>query len=161
MEGFPGIKNQDKGPVDERFQMLAAVDFPSQGGRRAIGIRLSRRCAGPPPVFARRIILAGRWFPIFRQTSRLASSMFLSVVAKSNCSRKTSFQTYVATAPNWMTNIIANYSGNPYHIWWRWQNWRRKTASLKASCCTRANPTTATNNGRTRSKAFTTTCSRT
>ena len=30
MEGFPGIEEQDKGPVDERFQMLAAVDFPKQ-----------------------------------------------------------------------------------------------------------------------------------
>src|SRR5689334_6245977 len=28
MEGFPGIKDEDKGPVDGRFQMLAAVDFP-------------------------------------------------------------------------------------------------------------------------------------
>src|SRR5437764_12802448 len=31
MEGFPGIEEQDKGPVDERFQLLAAVDFPKQG----------------------------------------------------------------------------------------------------------------------------------
>src|ERR1039457_4726675 len=31
MEGFPGIEPQDKGPVDERFQVLAAVDFPGQG----------------------------------------------------------------------------------------------------------------------------------
>ena len=31
MEGFPGIEEQDKGPVDERFQVLAAVDFPKQG----------------------------------------------------------------------------------------------------------------------------------
>ena len=30
MEGFPGIEESDKGPVDERFQMLAAVDFPRQ-----------------------------------------------------------------------------------------------------------------------------------
>ena len=31
MEGFPGIEEQDKGLVDERFQVLAAVDFPDQG----------------------------------------------------------------------------------------------------------------------------------
>ena len=30
MEGFPGIEEQDKGPVDERFRVLAAVDFPDQ-----------------------------------------------------------------------------------------------------------------------------------
>ena len=28
MEGFPGIEEQDKGPVDDRFEVLAAVDFP-------------------------------------------------------------------------------------------------------------------------------------
>ena len=31
MEGFPGIEAQDQGPVDERFQVLAAVDFPKSG----------------------------------------------------------------------------------------------------------------------------------
>jgi hypothetical protein len=31
MEGFPGIKAQDQGSVDERLRVLAAVDFPAQG----------------------------------------------------------------------------------------------------------------------------------
>lgn len=31
MEGFPGIEAVDSGPVDGRFQVLAAVDFPKQG----------------------------------------------------------------------------------------------------------------------------------
>ena len=31
MEGFPGIEQQDKTNVDERFQVLAAVDFPNLG----------------------------------------------------------------------------------------------------------------------------------
>src|SRR5437899_10723239 len=30
MEGYPGIEEQDKGPVDGRFQVLAAVDFPNE-----------------------------------------------------------------------------------------------------------------------------------
>src|ERR1700684_1726190 len=30
MEGYQGVEAQDKGPVDERFQVLAAVDFPQQ-----------------------------------------------------------------------------------------------------------------------------------
>ncbi|HWC59620.1 MAG TPA: sialate O-acetylesterase, partial [Verrucomicrobiae bacterium] len=34
MEGFPGIEDQDKGPVDERFQVLAAVDFPTQDRKK-------------------------------------------------------------------------------------------------------------------------------
>src|ERR1044071_1936858 len=28
MEGFPGIQPEDQGPVDDRFRMLATVDFP-------------------------------------------------------------------------------------------------------------------------------------
>ena len=28
MEGFPGIQEQDKTGVDERFKVFAAVDFP-------------------------------------------------------------------------------------------------------------------------------------
>jgi hypothetical protein len=31
MEGFPGIEEQDKKNVDDRFQVLAAVDFPELG----------------------------------------------------------------------------------------------------------------------------------
>src|SRR5215510_461291 len=34
MEGFPGIEEQDKTPVDARFQVLAAVDFPSLGRKK-------------------------------------------------------------------------------------------------------------------------------
>jgi len=31
MEGFPGVQPEDKGPVDPRFQVLAAVNSPNQG----------------------------------------------------------------------------------------------------------------------------------
>lgn len=34
MEGFPGIEPQDQTPVDERFQVLAAVDFPNLGRKK-------------------------------------------------------------------------------------------------------------------------------
>ena len=30
MEGYPGLEEQDKGPVDEHFQVFAPVDFPAQ-----------------------------------------------------------------------------------------------------------------------------------
>jgi hypothetical protein len=36
MEGFPGIEQQDKAPVDDRFQVLAAVDFPRLGKEKGI-----------------------------------------------------------------------------------------------------------------------------
>src|SRR4051812_19241935 len=31
MEGFPGVQEQDKNGVDDRFQVLATVDFPKLG----------------------------------------------------------------------------------------------------------------------------------
>src|SRR5438067_2507732 len=43
MEGFPGVEQQDK-TVDERFQVLVAVDFPSLGRKRGHWYP-----AAPPP----------------------------------------------------------------------------------------------------------------
>ena len=40
--------------------------------------------------------------------------MSLSPAAKSNCSRKTNYQSYASTAAPWMTTIIKTYGGNPY-----------------------------------------------
>src|SRR5271157_4847439 len=34
MEGFPGIEQQDRTNVDDRFQVLAAVDFPNMGRKK-------------------------------------------------------------------------------------------------------------------------------
>jgi alpha-L-fucosidase 2 len=114
MEGFPGIEEQDKGPVADCLQMLAAVDFP----------RMNRK--------------KGSWYPavppLCRPSSGLCPADYFGRVLASNlppnikvgiinvsiggCKielfEKDSFQTYVATAPKWMTNTIATYSGNPY-----------------------------------------------
>jgi lysophospholipase L1-like esterase len=114
MEGFPGIQEQDRGPVDQRFQMLAAVDFPKQGRKK------------------------GNWYPavppLCRSSSGLCPADYFGRVMVSNlppkikvgvanvsvagCKielfNKDNFQTYASTAPNWMTNIIKTYNGNPY-----------------------------------------------
>ncbi len=34
MEGFPGIQEQDRTNVDNRFQVLAAIDFPKQDRKK-------------------------------------------------------------------------------------------------------------------------------
>ena len=114
MEGFPGIEPQDKGPVDGRFQMLAAVDFPSQGRTNGNWYPavppLCRPSAGlcPADYFGRTMV------------SNLPPDIKVGVVnvsiggCKIELFEKDSFQSYVATAPNWMTNTIATYSGNPY-----------------------------------------------
>ena len=73
MEGFPGIEKQDAGPVDERFQVLAAVDFPKQGRAQGNWYPANPPLCRPRPDFAQWIILAARWFPTCRLTSRSAS----------------------------------------------------------------------------------------
>jgi len=114
MEGFPGIEQQDKGPVDERFQVLAAVDFPRLGrikGNWYPAIPpLCRPSAGlgPADYFGRTLV------------SNLPPDLTVGVVnvsvagCKIELFEKDAFASYAATAPQWMTNIIAGYGGNPY-----------------------------------------------
>jgi hypothetical protein len=114
MEGFPGIEAQDKGPVDARFQMFAAVDFPKQertkGNWYPAVPPLCRPAAGigPADYFGRTLV------------SNLPPNIKVGVVnvAVAGCKielfEKDTYQAYAATAPKWMTNIIATYSGNPY-----------------------------------------------
>ena len=114
MEGFPGIEAQDKGPVDDRLQVLAAVDFPSQGRTKGNWYPavppLSRPSAGlcPADYFGRTLV------------SNLPPNIKVGIVnvsiggCKIELFQKDTFQSYVATAPPWMTNTIATYSGNPY-----------------------------------------------
>ena len=114
MEGFPGIEEQDKGAVDDRFQMLASVDFPSQGRTRGGWYPavppLCRPGAGigPADYFGRTLV------------SQLPAPLKVGVVnvsvagCKIELFEKARFETYAATAPPWMKNIIKAYGGNPY-----------------------------------------------
>jgi hypothetical protein len=114
MEGFPGLQPQDKTNVNERFQVLAAVDFPSLGRKKGNWYPavppLSRPSAGlgPADYFGRTLI------------SNLPPSIRVGVVnvsvggCKIELFEKDTYQAYAATAPNWMTNTIRIYSGNPY-----------------------------------------------
>lgn len=115
MEGFPGLESQDLTPVDKRFQMLAAVDFPKlerkQGNWYPALPPLSRPSAGlgPADYFGRTLV------------SNLPPQIKVGVVtvAVGGCKielfAKDTYQAYAAAAPSWMTNIIAAYGGNPYH----------------------------------------------
>jgi len=114
MEGFPGIEEQDKGPVDARFQVLAAVDFPEQ--HREIGhwytavppLARPRTGIGPSDYFGRTLI------------ARLPANIKVGVinVAVAGCKielfDEDHYTSYGETAPPWMKNIIAAYGGNPY-----------------------------------------------
>jgi len=114
MEGFPGIEPADQGPVDDRFQVLAAVAFPNQGREKGQWYPavppLCRPSSGlcPADYFGRTLV------------SNLPPSIKVGIVnvAVAGCKielfENDTYQSYAATAPAWMTNIIKSYDGNPY-----------------------------------------------
>ena len=114
MEGFPGIEAQDKGPVDDRFQVLAAVDFPKQG--RTNG----NWYPAVPPLCRGNTGLCPADFFGRTMVSNLPPNIKVGIisVAVGGCKielfQKDTFQTYATTAPNWMVNTIHAYGGNPY-----------------------------------------------
>jgi len=114
MEGFPGIESQDQGPVDARFQVLAAVDFPTtgrtNGGWYPANPPLCRAPTGlcPADYFGRTLV------------SELPADIKVGIVnvsvagCKIELFEKTNYQEYASTAPAWMKNIIKAYGGDPY-----------------------------------------------
>ena len=114
MEGYPGIEEQDKGPVDERFQVLAAVDFPAQDrekGRWYTAVPPLARPGtglGPADYFGRTLV------------ANLPAHIRVGVInvsvagCKIELFEKDNYTSYAATAPQWMKNTIAAYGGNPY-----------------------------------------------
>ncbi len=114
MEGFPGIESQDQTPVNDRFRVLATVDFPNLGRKAGSWYPavppLCRRSTGlcPADYFGRTL------------TARLPETIRVGVVnvAVAGCKielfDQDTYQAYAATAPPWMKNIIRDYGGNPY-----------------------------------------------
>jgi hypothetical protein len=114
MEGFPGIEEQDKTNVDDRFQVLAAVDFPkldrTKGNWYTAVPPLCRPFNGlcPADYFGRTMV------------ANLPKNVRVGVVvvAVAGCKielfDKDNYQAYDSTAPSWMKNIIKQYDGDPY-----------------------------------------------
>ncbi len=113
-EGFPGIQPQDKGPVDNRFQLLAAVDFPTlsrtKGNWYNAAPPLCRPNAGlcPADYFGRTLVAN------LPQNIRVGVINVSVAGCKIELFDKDHYQTYAATAPTWMAGIIKAYDGNPY-----------------------------------------------
>ena len=113
MEGFPGIEEQDK-TADNRFQVLAAVDFPNMGRKKGSWSPaippLCRDSTGlcPADYFGRTLV------------SKLPPNIKVGIVnvsvagSKIELFDKTNYLSYASTAPSWMTGIINAYNGNPY-----------------------------------------------
>jgi len=114
MEGFPGIEDQDKTNVIDRFQVLACVDFPDQGRTKG------NWYPAVPPLCRPRTGLCPADFFGRTLVTNLSPNLKVGVVnvsvagCKIELFSKTNFQSYTATAPKWMTNIINTYDGNPY-----------------------------------------------
>jgi len=114
MEGFPGIDSADKEPVDARFQVFAAVDFPKlerkTGNWYPAVPPLCRPSSGlcPADYFGRTLV------------SNLPPAIKIGVVNVSVAGCKielfepASYQSYTSNAAPWMKNIIKTYDGNPY-----------------------------------------------
>ena len=114
MEGFPGIDQQDKGPVDERFQVLAAVDFPrlerEKGEWYPATPPLCRPSSGigPADYFGRTLV------------AQLPNHIRVGIVNVSVAGCRIglfdtdNYQSYASTAPPWLSRIIETYGGNPY-----------------------------------------------
>ncbi len=114
MEGFPGIEEQDKTNVDDRFEVFAAVNFPKQNRTKGNWYPavppLCRPSSGigPADYFGRTMV------------ANLPSNIKLGIVSvavggcKIELFELDHYQAYAATAPSWMTNIIKGYDGNPY-----------------------------------------------
>ena len=114
MEGFPGIEPQDKMVVDKRFQVLAAVDFPDLGRSKGhwydADPPLCRANSGlcPADYFGRTMVANLPEKTRVGVVNVSVAGCKIELFDKNNC------QTYISTAPLWMTNIIKEYNGNPY-----------------------------------------------
>jgi len=114
MEGYPGVEQQDKAPVDDRLKVLAAVDFPNPARKKGNWYSalppLCRPSTGlcPADYFGRTMV------------SNLPPNIKVGIVnvsvagCKIELFEKTNYQSYASTAPSWMKNIINTYGGDPY-----------------------------------------------
>jgi hypothetical protein len=113
-EGQPGLQDQDKHGVDPRFQMLAAVDFPAmnrQAGQWYTAeppLCRPNNGIGPADYFGRTLV-AG-----LPKDVRVGVLNVAVAGCKIELFDKDHYESYAATAPDWMKNIIKSYGGNPY-----------------------------------------------
>ncbi|MDB6033552.1 MAG: glycoside hydrolase [Verrucomicrobiales bacterium] len=114
MEGFPGVEEQDKTGVDERFQVLATVDFPKQNRTKG------HWYPAVPPLCRPGTGLCPADYFGRTMASNLPPRIKVGVVnvsvagCKIELFEQASYQSYASNAAPWMKNIIDAYAGNPY-----------------------------------------------
>lgn len=114
MEGNARIQEQDTIGVNPRFQVMEAVDCPNLGRTKG-----SWYPAIPPLCRCRTGLTPVDYFGR-TMVANLPENIKIGVinVAVGGCKielfDKDNYQSYVATAPSWMINMIKEYDGNPY-----------------------------------------------
>lgn len=117
MDGFPApLDEKDKVGVDERFQVLAAIDFPDLGRKKGNWYTavppLCRPGNGlcPADYFGRTLV------------AKLPPEIKVGVVnvavpgCKIELFDESTYKAYAEVVPGWMKNFIAIYDGNPYQF---------------------------------------------
>jgi alpha-L-arabinofuranosidase len=113
MDGAGRIEQQDK-TVDERFQVMAAIDMPNLDRKRGNWYpAIPPLCRGTgglgPADYFGRTMVAG-----LPEDVRVGVINVAVPGCKIELFEKDTFKAYAATAPGWMTNFINGYGGNPY-----------------------------------------------
>jgi hypothetical protein len=114
MEGNARIEAQDTSGVDARFQMLQTVDCSDKGR-----IKDNWYTAIPPLARCRTGLTPADYFGRTLAAS-LPKKIKIGIInvsvagAKIEVFEEDQYQTYLATAPEWMKNIANEYGGNPY-----------------------------------------------
>jgi hypothetical protein len=114
MEGFPGIEEQDKKNIDDRFQVLAAVDFPKLNREKG------HWYTAVPPLCRPHTGLSPADYFGRTMVANLPKDIRVGVVvvAVAGCKielfEKNKYKAYADSAPSWMKGIIKQYDGDPY-----------------------------------------------
>ena len=114
MEGSARPEALDTTSVDSRFQVLEAVDCPDLNRTKGHWYP-----ALPPLCRCRTGLTPADYFGR-TMVANLPKNIKVGVInvsvagCKIELFDKDNYQSYAATAPSWMTNIIKDYNGNPY-----------------------------------------------
>jgi hypothetical protein len=114
MEGYPGTIQAQDGTVDSRFQVLAAVDFPSMGRTNgnwypAVPPLCRPGCGLCPADYFGRTLVAN-----LPKNVRVGVINVAVAGCKIEMFQKTNYASYISTQAAWMQNISKTYGGNPY-----------------------------------------------
>jgi hypothetical protein len=114
MEGNARIEAQDSVAVDNRFQVMEAVDCPNLGRTKN-----SWYTAIPPLCRCRTGLNPADYFGR-TMVANLPADVRVGIInvsvagCKIELFDKDNYQTYLSTAASWMKNIANEYGGNPY-----------------------------------------------